>query len=331
MQFLERQPIEPPLVRPHPSNVNAINPLPRIATRVLCLARRGVETLCTFVPRGQVFRMKYTSTPDAIERLTFGMVPVAEDTNTRLRLADFCSLLGHEVGATVLPHVAPSPSALASAVHAGRVHVAWLSPTLLASSPLVAGAVPLVSSVREGVASYHSVLFVRASSRMQCPADLQGARIAWVAPTSAGGYVFPRISLTRHGLDLSTLFASEKFYDSHSRVAEAVANGEADVGATFATFRNADPTEPLTSAGFPLASPVRIIDVAGPIPADVIAASPGVSAAVRASLAHALMALLHAPEGRAVIQSLFSVEAFQPFSPDALTELRALLRCSAMA
>ncbi len=254
------------------------------------------------------------------------MVPVTADADTRVRLADFCSLLGREIGATVLPHLAPSPSALASAVHAGRVHIAWLSPALLATSPLVADAIPLASSVREGVAAYHSVLFVGAESPARAPADLRGARAAWVAPTSAGGYLFARIALARHGLDPATLFASEQFYDSHARVAEAVASGEADVGATFATFRDDDPTAPITTAGFKLDAPVRIIAVAGPIPADVIATTPGLSAPVRASVTHALHKLSGTPAGQAALHALFSVEGFQPFSATALSELRALLQ-----
>ncbi len=253
------------------------------------------------------------------------MVPVASDDATRVRLADFCGLLGKLIGAIVLPHRAPSPLALASAVHAGRVHIAWLSPTLLASSPLVAEAVPVAASVREGVASYHSVLFVAAASTIVSPRDLRGSRVAWVAPTSAGGYVFPRIALARAGYEPSTIFASERFYDSHARVADAVLSGDADVGATFATFRDGDPNQPMVNAGFPLDGRLRVIDHAGPIPSDVIATTPDLAATLRAALVHALHDLSLTDTGRNALQSLFSVQGFQPFASTALGELRALL------
>lgn len=261
-------------------------------------------------------------------RMTFGLVPVSADATTRTHLADFCSALGDQLGAVILPHRAPSPLALASAFHAGRVHFAWFSPTLLATSPAISSAVPLVSSVREGVASYHAVLFVPAESRIQSVHDLAGTHAAWVAESSAAGYLFPRLALERRGLDPQSLFASERFYQSYDATARAVLDGAADVGAAFAVYEHGDPKLPLLRAGFDKAADgraVRVIDVSGPIPADVIVASRAVPSELRASAAIALARLSNDPASERFVKPLFGVDGFEHCGQGVLHSLRNLV------
>lgn len=248
---------------------------------------------------------------------TFGVVPFDSNESSRLLLKDFCAGLSAEIDAEVLPHRAPSPAALVSAIHSGRVQAAWLSPSLLATSPRLAGVLPLVSSVREGATSYHAALFVRADSLIQRPEDLAGRRVAWVAPTSASGYLFPRAALAELGLNPATLFASETFGDSHGAVAAAVARRRADAGATFVVFERHDPTLPVARAGFldfEDAPPMRVIVRAGPIPSDVIVASPRLPVQLRSRLKLALQRLAARAESKRAIRALFGAEAFEPFS-----------------
>jgi phosphonate transport system substrate-binding protein len=207
------------------------------------------------------------------------------------------------------------------------VHFAWFSPTLLATSPSISSAVPLVSSVREGVASYHAVLFVPAESRIQHVGDLAGTHVAWVAETSASGYLFPRLSLERHGLDPHTLFASERFYQSYDAAARAVFDGAADVGAAFAVFEHGDPKATLLRSGFEKSAngrAVRVIDVSGPIPADVIVASRGVPSEMRAAAAAALRHLCEDAASRQFVRALFGVDRFELCGHGVLQSLRAL-------
>jgi phosphonate transport system substrate-binding protein len=267
-------------------------------------------------------------TPQAMPRLTFGLVPVTDDARIRLHLGDFCALLGGLVGGVIVPHRAPSPLALASAMQAGRVQIAWLSPTLMMTSSELASVIPLASSVREGVTAYHGALFVAEGSPIRSIHQIAGTRAAWVAPTSAGGYLFPRASLRRRGLDPRTLFSSETFYDTHGRVAEAVFHGKADVGATFAVYEGGDPTRRLATAGFLNAVPGRtgrVLDVAGPIPADIIAGVPGVPIWVRSALTVALQRVGESPAAREALKALFGVERFAPFSASSLRALRTLV------
>lgn len=259
---------------------------------------------------------------------TFGVVPYDNDESSRLILRDFCVKLSREVGEEVLPHRAPSPAALVSAIHAGRVEAAWLSPSLLATSQRLASVLPLASSVREGATSYHAALFVRSDSPIQSPKDLARRRVAWVAPTSASGYLFPRAALAELGINPTTFFASEAFLDSHGAVAAAVSEGRADAGATFVVFEHNDPKLPVVRAGFlglESAPPMRLVVRAGPIPSDVIVASPSLPLRLRARLTIALQSLAAGAESQRAIRALFGAEGFEPFTESSRRVLSSLL------
>jgi phosphate/phosphite/phosphonate ABC transporter binding protein len=265
----------------------------------------------------------------ALPTLTFGVVPFKQDNDARLLLNDFCARLGEAIGHIVQPHRAPSPEALSAAVNTGRVHVAWLSPTLLATSRLGDLVVPLASSIREGSAAYHAALFVRDDAPIKAPEDLAGRRAAWVAPSSASGYIYPRLALARRGLDPRTLFASEGFYQSHGAVAAAVSEGRADVGATFVSFENGDQQRPVARAGFTElagASPARIVLVAGPIPADVIVVLRTFAPQFRSNLLRALKLLAEGEATRASVHSIFGVRNFAAYSESSLAPLQLMIK-----
>jgi len=124
------------------------------------------------------------------------------------------------------------------------------------------------------------------------------------------------------------LFASETFYDSHGRVAYAVLEGEADVGATFAVYERCDPRRRLVSSGFREVLPGRdgrVLDATGPIPSDMIVAVPDLSSQVRAALTLALQRIHEQPEASAMLQALFGIDGFQPFSASSKPALQALV------
>jgi len=255
--------------------------------------------------------------------LVFGCVPHVEDETVRARLNDFCAALAAISGVSVRAHRAPSPAALAGACATGRVDLAWVSPTLYLSSDAFRQAVPLVSSVREGATLFHAVLFVAEGALIRSPMDLRGKRAAWVAPTSASGYIVPRLALARYGLDPRGLFAAEEFYDSHGGVARAVHDGVADVGATYAVFEGANATLRVVRAGYENVPELRarILHAAGPIPSDLVVASREVPIVTRAALVRALEHV-HETAHDAVV-ALFGADSFRSFVTGALEPLRA--------
>jgi len=266
--------------------------------------------------------------PDGRTRIVFGMVPQRDDEKTRMLLNGLCAFLAEHIGCPVAPHRSPSPEALASALHSGRVHVAWVGAFSMLLSEQMAEMVPLLSAVREGAAFYHSALFVPARSPIRDLAGARGKRIAWVAPSSAAGYVVPRLSLARAGIDVASYFAEEVFAGSHAETARAVVDGRVDLAATYAIFEDGDPTKPLAKSGFRTFDKYlefRILDVSGPIPGDLIVAAPRVFQDVRRSIATALLRIAVDRGARSIMTDLIGADGFTRVTPAVLREVRALI------
>jgi len=260
--------------------------------------------------------------------VVFGLVPQCDDTATRQRLNDVCTRLGERTGLAVIPHRAPSPDALANAWRAGRIQVAWIGAAQLVLSDALQSAIPILCSVREGAAWYHAVLFTVPTSGIKTLDDVRHKRVAWVAASSASGCIVPRLSLARRGVALGAAFAEEMFVGSHSAVARAVFDGRADVGGTYAIFENADARGKLVRSGFLESDPARrvvTLDVAGPIPGDLIIVAASVPNDVRRSITRALHLMGQVPADRQIVRSLIGADSFTDITSAAREELHALV------
>ena len=250
--------------------------------------------------------------------LTFGCVPDTADDTTVSLLQDLCGTLGRSLGRHVDLFVAAAPKELARGLADGTIDIAWVSPTLLVTSRELEQAVPLVQSTRQGVMAFHGVLFVSADSDFCSVTDLMGADAAWVAPTSASGFIFPRLALGTYGIDPRTLFGSEAFHGSHGNVARAVLAGEADVGGTYAVFEHANPTGKLLRAGFLEAvagREGRVLLATAAIPSDLIVARSALPEELRRLVKDALEALDRDPMAIAPVREVLGADAFRSVEP----------------
>jgi phosphonate transport system substrate-binding protein len=271
-------------------------------------------------------RLRLESSPG----LCFGCVPDVADDASREQVAEVARALSKQLGQSVDAAVAPTPAELASWFQAGKVTLAWTSPTLMLTSRGLGDALPLVSSVRQGLAAYHSIVYTRADSKYKSPADLQGARAAWVAPTSAGGCIFPRLALASYGFDPRHVFASEQYYGTHGGVARAVLDGEADVGGGYAVFHDGDVTRELVRAPFLSdggLGAARVLLVTSAIPADLIVASKAVPEGTRDALATALCALDAKSPALNAFSAVLGVDGFRPFNAEMVKPLREQVAC----
>lgn len=257
--------------------------------------------------------------------ITFGLCPKLHDDAHRDDIDVICELMADDIGRPVEPVIAPSPSALADALASGEAQFGWVSPTLLLMSSRLATMVPLLSSVREGAAVFRSVVFA-CSDGPRTLDEARGARAAWVDPTSASGYLVPRLTMARLGFPLDML-GDEIFVESHGEVGRAVYEGRADIGGTYARFRGGDPDGELLDAGFldpSFDGEACILATSGPITADLIAAHPLTPLTTRIAFAAALCRLVHDPTGSTPIRRIIGAEDFHPVSFAALDELREL-------
>ena len=90
-----------------------------------------------------------------------------------------------------------------------RGRVDWVTETTGTAMALAdrAGAVPLLMTERDGVASYHTLYFVRHDSPVRSLEDLRGRSIAFQNRSSTSAYYVPAIELLDLGLRLEVLLS----------------------------------------------------------------------------------------------------------------------------
>ncbi len=249
---------------------------------------------------------------------------VSGSSRAEAHLAEICDALARGVGRPVRPRVLESYTALKEEVQAGRVHVAW-APPLVAAELSGAGLATIdLCCARGERADYHAALFTRHASSIEKPADLRGAHAAWVDEHSSAGYLVPRLRLAADGLDPAGLFGRESFLGTHARVAQAVLEGEADVGATYVSL---DPStgRPLSAGWLEAGAGINaafVLLTAGPIPSDAIAFSRRLDAGVKAALVEQVSALpASVPDA---VGRLLGADGFAPPPASHVEALRAL-------
>lgn len=257
------------------------------------------------------------------DALIFGVV--SGDRLARASLAQVCDAVAKAAEQPISPLVAESYGVLEQSVERGSVALAWAPPLVAQRLIQKSLVVPVACPVRPGGMTYHSVLFVRAGSRLKQLSNLRKVRAAWVDPSSLSGGVLARRFCERQSASPETLFASESYVNTHSAVARAVLEGSADVGATYA---NVDAKSGrVVDAGWSEVGAkledVHVIATIGPIPADAIVVARRVPDAVREGCARALLSLGGAAIGAA--RSLFRAERFDRTPPDYVSQLARVL------
>ncbi len=262
-------------------------------------------------------------------RLTFGYAaPEASDEAEKTMnalLARVSAGAGHEIVA--MPQDAYD--AVAQAVHKGELDLAWVSPIPFIALLRNESVIPLASPQRGGM-HYHGALVVSADTPIGELSALVGRRAAWVDRYSAAGFVVPRIELAKVGIDKTNL-GPQKFYGSHSAAMHAVANGEADFGATFVRLAPNGAIVGGPWIGNPeLERRLRIFATFGEIPPDVVVARRDLTLAVRERVRESLLSLSDDARGAEMLAAVFgaegmfvpNVDRYEPLREVALAALK---------
>ncbi len=194
-------------------------------------------------------------------------------------LMDMFEAIQRQTGLQTSPARLPSAALLPQILERSPDVVAWAPSSVAFVLDRLRLAAPLLTVVRAGTGQRSSILVARRG--IEGLADLTGRRVGWVSRFSATGYEVPRLYLGSFGVEPDKLFATQRFFGSHTAVAEALARGEVDVIATHSralryVFER---------------TPARILVSIGPVPSDVIAAGVDVPANVRQRLARGMRAL----------------------------------------
>lgn len=188
---------------------------------------------------------------------------------------------------------------------AGRVQVAWLSPTVYVLARRKLAVVPLARPIQDDRATYRSVLVVPEASPVQALADLRGKRVAFVRAESTSGNIFPRSFLRERGLDPATDFAAAPFSGSHYKSLFMLSKGQVD-----AAFVEDGSLRRMASE---LGLEVRVLETVATIPHGPIVAHPSVPAAEVEALRRAFQAYATDPMNRDLVIGMMREVRIQSF------------------
>lgn len=239
--------------------------------------------------------------------LRFGMSPALSSDVARRMGERLCRYLEIQLDREVHTTVFGDYQTLTDCLARGEVDFAWTPPqTFVEIYEQGGGMVGIMQ--RYGQLTFEAGLIVRADSPLQTVEELRGASAAWVDRRSASGYLFAYAEVLRRlgGPGLGR----QHFHGSHRAVIEAVANGWADFGATFATR---GPDGKLLSSGWQdllpdRADELRPLAFVGPIPGDNLSHSPQLPPALAKKLVEVLTRMHETESGRKLLDDALSAE-----------------------
>ena len=258
--------------------------------------------------------------------ITLALVPSSTPGDSRFALDGLCVALTKLLDTPVHGINSASYQDLAGELEKDRVDYAWMSPTLMLLTNERIQLRPLLSAVRNDRTEYNAALFVDGSRNWYSLDDVKGKTVAWVDPTSASGYLFPRVHMAARGRDPAHWFGKELFLRSHAEVVRAVFDGRADVGATYGQCPEAG--EPIVRAGFLDVAPqhpVRVIEWTVSIPNDVIAGHGLLSKPEHRIFSNAILTLAETDRGKRLLRKAFAADTFMTTPRNTLKPVQELV------
>ncbi len=267
---------------------------------------------------------------DGIRSIAFGVPPLATDDLARALVDSLSAHLTQSLGMPVVVRPALSYDSLAESLKRGVLHAGWLPPTLYVELDRSVGMRLVVASERPANVGYYAAFITRIDSDVTCVEQVPGHSIAWVSPTSGTGYLYPRLQLASHGIDPTTAFQEEVFFRSHEGVVRALLDRAVDVAATFVHI---DPkhSRKVIRAGWRPGPPdvdcsaIQWLEPFGPLPADVIATTMSVPAALARRLGQAFLSADAVDGIREAAQRHFGTGRFMRATPRAYDILRSTM------
>ena len=241
--------------------------------------------------------------------LRFGLSPALSSEVAREGGKRLAELLTERLGTEVRPMVFADYGTLVDCLSRGEVDFAWTPPEPFLDVFQEGGGM-LAMMMRGGRITYEGALVVRADSPYESIADLRGESAAWVDRRSASGYVFAFAEVAKELAGAEPLLGREHFHGSHRAVCEAVLNGWASFGATYA-MRSEDGRLIMSSWADLVpdrADELRAIAFTGPIPADNIAHRPQLPTDIVQHLITVLTELHESTAGAALIKEVLGAE-----------------------
>ncbi|MBN1933914.1 MAG: phosphate/phosphite/phosphonate ABC transporter substrate-binding protein [Anaerolineae bacterium] len=211
-------------------------------------------------------------------------------------------MITDKTGLIVQSNVGTDFAAVREAMGAGKAHIGWLNTFNYVLANEKYGVEVGLATSRFGTTTYTGQIVVRADSGIASLADLKGKTMCWVDPNSTSGYIIPRIMLKANGIDPDTDFAKTVEAGSHNNVVTQVYNGDCDAGATYADARSS-----IEKDYADVKEKVVVLATTTAIPNDSVAFSKDFPADLKAKIITALLEIAASEDGKAALESLYSI------------------------
>ncbi|WP_018132602.1 phosphate/phosphite/phosphonate ABC transporter substrate-binding protein [Effusibacillus pohliae] len=228
-------------------------------------------------------------------------------------------LLGDKLGIPVKVSVSTNYNTIIEAMASKKVDVGFLPPNayVLAHDEKKAADV-LLQAQRFGVDDatgkptdqlvdfYKSMIIVKADSPIKTIQDLKGKKMAWQDVTSSAGYVWPAAELKKAGIDPDKDLPGSVTVKGHDKAVLAVLNGQVDAAAVFQDIRAQMKDVP------DAVQKTRVLMFTQPIPNDTISVRSDMDQEFRKKLQQAFIEIAKDPEGKKVIQDIYTHQGYVP-------------------
>jgi phosphonate transport system substrate-binding protein len=226
--------------------------------------------------------------PESSDALRFGIGPYAAVARTAQAWAPLLEYLGAQTGYTFVFETAPDIPTFERRLLAGRYEMVYVNPYHYDVCSRETG---YCAFAKEKGGESRSVVIVRRDSRYRVLEDLEGASIAFPAPTAFVGTLIPWAELSARGIAPTPTYVG-----SRESVLLNVARGLCDAGAvSAAALETLEPG---------LREQLRVLWTSEAFPPYALAAHPRVPQDVVAAVRAALLAMHEDPEAASLLAGL---------------------------
>ena len=201
--------------------------------------------------------------------IVWAFVPSADSETVLAGANQITDLIQEETGLVIEARVATDYSAVIEAMCNGEAQIGALNTFGYVLAHGRGCADVAMVSVRFGANYYSGQIITRNDSGITTLADLKGKTFCRPDPLSTSGWIIPSITMQANGIDPETDLAEIVDAGGHDAVAEAVANGDCDAGATFVDARTDEQREVTTVITETAQIPNDTISFASDVPDDV--------------------------------------------------------------
>ncbi|SDC67641.1 phosphate/phosphite/phosphonate ABC transporter substrate-binding protein [Belnapia rosea] len=173
-----------------------------------------------------------------LPQLRVGLLGGENEADRLGRFSEYRALLERTFELPVRLFPASDYAGVIQAFGAKQLDIANMSPSAYAGAWLDTngGVEPLVTTEEaDGSVSYVAVMVARADSGITSIEDMRGKAMAWSDPNSASGYLIPRFSLRRQGINPEQFFGRTGFAGGHEQAVVAVLQRQYDAAVTWAS------------------------------------------------------------------------------------------------